>query len=109
MLEEQTFEHIFHIEEGGPSHFGAIESYIIPDLISSMPINAVCACESFLLLAQRDGAKATAIRRFSLPEMQQVDLIKLPSLVQRMWLNCDATRLALVDTQVRPAACAVRS
>jgi hypothetical protein len=99
-LESQIFEHIFHIEEGGPCHTGTIDSYVIPDRISSMPITAVCACNNFLLLAQQDGAKATALRQFSLPEMRQVDLLKVPSLVQRMWLNCNATRLALVDAQV---------
>jgi hypothetical protein len=99
-LAAQSFEFIFHIEEGSPPHSGAIESYIIPDVITSMPVISVCACATFALLAQQDCAVATSIRKLSLPAAQQLGSIKVPMIARRMWLNCDATRLAIVDNQV---------
>ena len=100
-LAAETFELIFHISEGGPVHTGSIESYMVPDVITSQPITAVCAGPSTVLLAQQDGPRETSIRKMSLPEVQQLDFIRLPCVVQRMWLNCDSSKVAVIDAQVQ--------
>ena len=88
------------MEETGPAFSGLVESYVVPDLIAQMPITAICACARFVLVAQRNGAAATSICKYSLPDVQQLESIKLDCVVQRMWLNCDARKLAILDAQV---------
>lgn len=100
-LSAQPFEFIFHVEEAGPAFSGTVNAYVVPDLIAQKPITATCACANFMLLAQRDGAASTLIQKYSLPGVQQMGAMKVDCVVQRMWLNCDASRLAIVDAQVR--------
>jgi hypothetical protein len=95
-----AYEHIFHIKEVGSSHAGAIESYILPDIVNSMPITAVCLSAINLSTAQRDGAASSILRMFALPDVRQVLSAKLAHCVRQMWINCDSSCLAAVDAEV---------
>jgi hypothetical protein len=100
-LAAETHEHIFHIDEGLPTHTGAIEDYVPPSSVCAMPIIAVTAQGNLLLLAQREGTSSTVISKLSLPHLQQCEVLKVPVLVQKMQLNCDSTKLAIISSQVR--------
>lgn len=104
-LSAETHEFIFHVEEGVPSHMGSIESYVPPSTISATPAVAVAARCSTLLIAHRDGAAGSMLSKLQLPELQHREVMHVPVVVQRMSLNCDASRLAIIDAQVRPLRC----
>jgi hypothetical protein len=95
-----AYEHIFHIKEIGSTHAGSIESYIVPDIINSMPIVALCTTSSCFLTAQRDGAMSTLVRKFTLPSVRQESSAKLPYVVQQLGINCDSSRAAIIDERV---------
>lgn len=102
---QELFEYIFHVEEGGPVHTGSVASYIIPDIINPMPITSVCAGSSAVLASRRDGASRTAVVKYSLPDLQQLQNIALECVPQCMALNCDNSKLAIIDAKVRIRFC----
>ena len=99
------YEFIFHVEEGVPSHMGSIESYVPPSTISATPAVAVAARGSTLLIAHREGAAGSMISKLPLPDLQHREVMHVPVVVQQMRCNCDASRLAIIDAQVRLLCC----
>jgi hypothetical protein len=99
-LAADTHERIFHADEGLPTHTGPIEDYVPPNNVCAMPIIAVTARGHLLLLAQREGSSSTVISKLVLPDLQHREVLKASVVVQKMQLNCDSTKLAIISNQV---------
>lgn len=89
------------MQDGAPNSIALAETWPADFAMASGEIWAICACDSFLLVAQQHSSSNTSLSRVSLPDMQLQSTKKFTAAVSRMWLNCDATRVALVDMQVR--------
>lgn len=88
------------MEDGTPHVIGLPDNWPVEFSLASGEIKAICACDHFVLVAQEYSSGSTSLSRVSLPDMQLQSTKKLSQSVCRMWLNCDATRVAIVDLQV---------
>lgn len=96
-FEDQT---VIQIRDGVPYVLGLVDKWPVKAALASGEISAVCACDRFVFIAQEHSSGNTSLSRVSLPDMQLQSTHQLSHAVCGMWLNCDGTRVAIVNQQV---------
>lgn len=93
-------QYAVQLRDGVPYILGLVDKWPVEVTLVSGEIHAICACDRFVLIAQEHSSGSTCFSRMSLPDMQLQSTYQLSHAVRGMWLNCDATRVAIVDLQV---------
>jgi hypothetical protein len=92
-------ETVLQVMDGIPSVLGGMEAWPHEQDSSQPAISAIAACARFLLIAQ-PGHNRTTVTRVSLPDLQFHSSRAFPHLINRLWLNGDGSRVAMVDPMV---------
>jgi hypothetical protein len=93
-------ESVVQVVDGLPCVLGGLETWPHQQDASQNAITAVAICTQYMLIAQLVSPESSMLTRISLPDLQLHSTHSVPQPVQRMWINFDASRVAVLDQQV---------
>lgn len=91
---------VLQVVDGVSRVLGGLETWPHQQDVSQNAISAVSICAHFILIAQPVSDETSVVTRVSLPDLQFHSTQAVSHPVQRMWINVDGSRVAILDQQV---------
>lgn len=91
---------VLQVADGVSRVLGGLETWPHQQDVSQSTIAAVSICAQFILIAQPVSTETSILTRVSLPDLQFHSTQAVSHPVQRMWINFDCSRVAILDQQV---------
>lgn len=91
---------VLQVADGVSRVLGGLDTWPHQHDASQNSIAAIAVCPNFMLLSQPVSAGTTMLTRVSLPDLQFHSTLTVPHSVHNMWINCNGSRVALLDRKV---------